>query len=80
MFNSIIILGKYRNEANLPPDREDTLEITKVMRASSPPATTSGDEIINQKRSRPFRRVGVTLISCSGSSFRVRYFFVLILL
>uniref|UniRef100_A0A336LN51 CSON003707 protein n=1 Tax=Culicoides sonorensis TaxID=179676 RepID=A0A336LN51_CULSO len=46
----------YRKEANLPPDREDTIEITKVMRASSPPATTSGDELINQKRSRPFRR------------------------
>lgn len=48
--------AKYRAEAGLDPVLEDTFEITKVMRASSPPiTTTTGDDAINQKK-RLFRR------------------------
>lgn len=46
---------QYREELNLAPVTEDTLEITKRMRSSSPPATTS-DILDNRKRNHPFRR------------------------
>lgn len=48
-----------RLEAGLPMLDEDTLEIAKTMRASSPPASASDLlEAQNQKRStRPLRRV-----------------------
>lgn len=48
-----------RRRANLPPQDEDTMEIAKTMRSSSPPASASDLlEAQNQKRStRPFRRV-----------------------
>ncbi|XP_066158816.1 striatin-interacting protein 1 homolog isoform X1 [Euwallacea fornicatus] len=47
-----------RCKANLPPQDEDTMEIAKTMRSSSPPASASDLlEAQNQKRStRPFRR------------------------
>ncbi|XP_019753616.1 striatin-interacting protein 1 isoform X1 [Dendroctonus ponderosae] len=47
-----------RRSFNLPPQGEDTLEIIKTMRSSSPPASaTDLLEVQNQKRStRPFRR------------------------
>uniref|UniRef100_A0A182W9R9 N1221 domain-containing protein n=1 Tax=Anopheles minimus TaxID=112268 RepID=A0A182W9R9_9DIPT len=49
---------KYRNAAGLSQNREDTLEISKVMRASSPPITApSNDDNQNAKRSRPSRRI-----------------------
>ncbi|XP_050086420.1 striatin-interacting protein 1 homolog isoform X3 [Anopheles aquasalis] len=49
---------KYRAAAGLLQNREDTLEISKVMRASSPPITApSNDDNQNAKRSRPSRRV-----------------------
>ncbi|XP_040166182.1 striatin-interacting protein 1 homolog isoform X2 [Anopheles arabiensis] len=49
---------KYRSAAGLSQNREDTLEISKVMRASSPPITApSNDDNQNAKRSRPSRRV-----------------------
>lgn len=57
LYLNCIFSDKYRKEAGLPSVPEDTFEITKIMRASSPPATASGEDIINQKRSRPFRRV-----------------------
>ncbi|XP_049536516.1 striatin-interacting protein 1 homolog isoform X4 [Anopheles darlingi] len=48
---------KYRAAASLLQNREDTLEISKVMRASSPPITApSNDDNQNAKRSRPSRR------------------------
>uniref|UniRef100_A0A182IZI2 Far11/STRP C-terminal domain-containing protein n=1 Tax=Anopheles atroparvus TaxID=41427 RepID=A0A182IZI2_ANOAO len=48
---------KYRSVAGLSQNREDTLEISKVMRASSPPITApSNDDNQNAKRSRPSRR------------------------
>lgn len=52
------LLDKYRKEAFLAVSKEDTLQITKTMRASSPPATAN-DLLDNQnpKRNRPFRRV-----------------------
>lgn len=47
-----------RIKANLPPLDEDTMEIAKTMRASSPPASASDLlEAQNQKRARPSRRV-----------------------
>lgn len=50
---------KYREEAGLPVDQEDTIEVTKNMRPSSPP--TSAADLLdsqNQKRNnRAFRRV-----------------------
>lgn len=49
---------KYRAENALKPTKEDTLEVARQMRASSPPANTA-DMLENQmpKRNRPFRRV-----------------------
>jgi len=50
---------KYREEADLGPTKEDTMEIAKHMRASSPP--TSAADILEaqgqKKNNRPFRRV-----------------------
>lgn len=48
-----------RLKAGLPSQDEDTLEITRTMRASSPPASASDLlETQNPKRNaRPFRRV-----------------------
>ena len=60
--NSFTVLGsfvdEYRAKNKLDPTKEDTLEIAKYMRASSPPAATL-DILENQnpKRNRPFRRV-----------------------
>ncbi|KAL1383981.1 hypothetical protein pipiens_013078 [Culex pipiens pipiens] len=49
---------KYRASAGLPQNKEDTLEISKIMRASSPPITApSNEDNQNPKRSKPFRRV-----------------------
>uniref|UniRef100_U5EY75 Far11/STRP C-terminal domain-containing protein n=1 Tax=Corethrella appendiculata TaxID=1370023 RepID=U5EY75_9DIPT len=50
---------KYRENYGLNSNEEDTLEITKIMRASSPPVTASANEDsnVNAKRNRPFRRV-----------------------
>ncbi|XP_065348182.1 striatin-interacting protein 1 homolog [Cloeon dipterum] len=49
---------KYREEADLGPTKEDTLEIARHMRASSPP--TSAADILEaqgqKKNNRPFRR------------------------
>ncbi|XP_065093307.1 striatin-interacting protein 1 isoform X2 [Ochlerotatus camptorhynchus] len=48
---------KYRAEAGLPQNKEDTLEISKIMRASSPPITApSNEDNQNPKRSKPLRR------------------------
>jgi hypothetical protein len=41
---------------------EDTLEVSKLMRASSPPPTAGNDDNV-PKRSRPFRRVRNIVIS-----------------
>lgn len=51
-----------RRKADLPPQDEDTLDIAKTMRASSPPASASDLlETQNQKRTgRPFRRVSIS--------------------
>ncbi|XP_062549116.1 striatin-interacting protein 1 isoform X2 [Armigeres subalbatus] len=47
----------YRAEASLPQNKEDTLEISKIMRASSPPITApSNEDNQNPKRNKPFRR------------------------
>lgn len=56
-----------RAKAGLPPQDEDTLDIAKTMRASSPPASASDLlEAQNQKRSsRPIRRV-----ICLGTVFK----------
>ncbi|GAB0091706.1 striatin-interacting protein 1 homolog [Sergentomyia squamirostris] len=50
--------NEYRTKAGMTPMTDDTLEVGKSMRASSPPALAS-DMIDNQnpKRNRPFRRV-----------------------
>ncbi|XP_058820385.1 striatin-interacting protein 1 isoform X1 [Topomyia yanbarensis] len=49
---------QYREAADLPQNKEDTLEVSKVMRASSPPITApSNEDNQNPKRSKPFRRV-----------------------
>lgn len=48
----------YRSVNTLKPAKEDTLEIARYMRASSPPATTADIlEGQNPKRNRPLRRV-----------------------
>ena len=56
-----ILTAKYRQEAGLPVLEEDTIEVTKTMRAASPPASAADLlEAQNQKPgagTRPFRRV-----------------------
>ncbi|KAG5678005.1 hypothetical protein PVAND_007716 [Polypedilum vanderplanki] len=47
--------NEYRVREGLPVITEDTLEVSKTMRASSPPPTAGNDDNI-PKRSRPFRR------------------------
>lgn len=49
-----------RGTAGLPPQDEDTLDIAKTMRASSPPASASDllEAQCQKRSSRPFRRVG----------------------
>ncbi|GIY46782.1 striatin-interacting protein 1 homolog [Caerostris darwini] len=50
--------AKYRDEADLPPVPDDTIEVTKTMRAASPPASAA-DLIESQqsrKNYRQFRR------------------------
>ncbi|XP_055635161.1 striatin-interacting protein 1 isoform X2 [Toxorhynchites rutilus septentrionalis] len=48
---------QYRTAHGLPQSKEDTLEISKIMRASSPPITApSNEDNQNPKRSKPFRR------------------------
>ena len=57
---------KYRKEAGLPVLEEDTIEVTKTMRAASPPASAADLlEAQNQKPgpgARPFRRVSIFFI------------------
>nr|CAG4635973.1 EOG090X01YQ [Eubosmina coregoni]SVE69657.1 EOG090X01YQ [Eubosmina coregoni] len=52
--------GQYRQEAGLPVPEEDTIEVTRTMRAASPPASAADLlEAQNQKpgpTARPFRR------------------------
>lgn len=49
--------SQYREEAGLPPVKEDTVEVTRTMRAASPPASaTDLIEAQQQKKPRPFRR------------------------
>lgn len=56
-----------RRSENLPPQDEDTMEIARTMRSSSPPASASDLlEAQNQKRNtRPIRRVCNTLFFIS---------------
>lgn len=63
IFTKFNILDEYREKANLPLITEDTLEISKTMRASSPPPTAAGNDDNLPKRSRPFRRVRNIAIS-----------------
>lgn len=53
------LAAKYREFANLTPMKEDTIEVSKTMRAASPPASaTDLLEAQNDRRSqRPLRRV-----------------------
>lgn len=53
--------AEYRNKAGLPAQDEDTIEIAKTMRSSSPPASAVDLlEAQNQKRNpRAFRRVSL---------------------
>ena len=54
-------IDKSRQEAGLPVSIEDTIEVTRTMRAASPPASAADLlEAQNQKpghAARPFRRV-----------------------
>lgn len=59
-------VAKYRKEAGLPMPEEDTIEVTRTMRAASPPASAADLlEAQNQKpgpAARPFRRVNPTIL------------------
>uniref|UniRef100_A0A0P5CBR6 Striatin-interacting protein n=1 Tax=Daphnia magna TaxID=35525 RepID=A0A0P5CBR6_9CRUS len=59
--------GKYRTEAGLALPEEDTIEVTRTMRAASPPASAADLlEAQNQKpgpAARPFRRVILQFLS-----------------
>jgi len=50
-------IDKYREAAGLAPQVEDTLEISKNMRASSPPANALLDGEVERRNVRPLRRV-----------------------
>ncbi|KAL7037234.1 hypothetical protein ACKWTF_009123 [Chironomus riparius] len=54
--------NEYREKEGLPVITEDTLEVSRTMRASSPPPTAGNDDNM-AKRSRPFRRVRNIVIS-----------------
>lgn len=56
------ISGKYRELAELSPLKEDTIEVSKTMRAASPPASaTDLLDAQNERRSqRPLRRASFT--------------------
>ena len=56
------IVDEYRENEGLPVITEDTLEVSRMMRASSPPPTAGNDDNM-AKRSRPFRRVRNIVIS-----------------
>lgn len=51
----------YRSEANLPPVPDETIEVTKTMRAASPPASAADliEAQQQRKNNRPFKRVCV---------------------
>lgn len=55
----MVATAQYRQEIGLPPCDEDTMEVARTMRASSPPVSASDLlEAQNQKRNnRPVRRV-----------------------
>lgn len=55
----MIATAQYRQETGLPVCDEDTMEVARTMRASSPPASAADLlEAQNQKRNnRPVRRV-----------------------
>lgn len=53
-----VLKARYREETGLAPVKEDTIEVTRTMRAASPPASAADlIEAQQQKRNnRPFRR------------------------
>ena len=57
----MLYAGQYRQEAGLPAPEEDTIEVTRTMRAASPPASAADLlEAQNQQpgpAARTFRRV-----------------------
>lgn len=60
-FSNFRLVAKYRTEAGLPIPEEDTIEVTRTMRAASPPASAA-DLLDSQNQkpgpaARPFRRV-----------------------
>jgi hypothetical protein len=65
IYHLMLNVGQYRQEAGLPVPEEDTIEVTRTMRAASPPASAADLlEAQNQKpgpAARPFRRVSVFL-------------------
>ncbi|XP_035213294.1 striatin-interacting protein 1-like, partial [Stegodyphus dumicola] len=50
--------SKYRTEAGLPPVPDDTIEVTRTMRAASPPASAADliEAQQQRKNNRPFKR------------------------
>ncbi|KAG8192206.1 hypothetical protein JTE90_009966 [Oedothorax gibbosus] len=50
--------SQYRAEANLPPVPDETIEVTKTMRAASPPASAADliEAQQQRKNNRPFKR------------------------
>ncbi|KFM82510.1 Protein FAM40A, partial [Stegodyphus mimosarum] len=50
--------AKYRTEAGLPPVPDDTIEVTRTMRAASPPASAADliEAQQQRKNNRPFKR------------------------
>lgn len=70
----VFFIGKYRTEAGLALPEEDTIEVTRTMRAASPPASAADLlEAQNQKpgpAARPFRRVRLQFFSFSPFNLR----------
>lgn len=66
---------KKRSDTGLPKLDEDTMEIAKTMRASSPPASASDLlEAQNQKRStRPLRRVSTNYCNIINYFYRILF-------
>lgn len=51
--------AQYRAEAGLPPVPDDTIQVTRTMRAASPPASAADliEAQQQRKNNRPFKRV-----------------------
>ncbi|XP_054722125.1 striatin-interacting protein 1 homolog [Uloborus diversus] len=66
--------SSYRAEAGLPPVPDDTIEVTRTMRAASPPASAADliEAQQQRKNNRPFKRQGLVKQSSMDDSLAIQ--------